>query len=103
MVESFDSIAAEPNGRYQIPRPTLADANEVLARVHGTDFPKIWSNLLAAAGLNGREADAAALDRLLAAMRTADPVTSLCGRSLAIRVATHRHLTAAHGIINSAR
>jgi hypothetical protein len=102
MLESFDSINAKPNGGYQIPRPTIADAHQVLTRLHGTDFPGIWANLLATAALNGRETDAAALDRLLTATRTADPVTSLYGRSLAIRVAAHRHLTAAHSIIRSA-
>ena len=102
MLDSFDSIDAKSDRGYQIPRPTLADVHEVLARLHGPDFPGIWSNLLATAALNGRETDADAVDRLLAATRTADPVTSLYGRSLAIRVITHRHLTAAHSIIRSA-
>jgi len=102
MLDSSDSIDARSNRENQIPRPTLADAHGVLARLHGPDFPAIWSNLLATAALNGRETDDDALDRLLAATRTADPVTSLYGRSLAIRVAARRHLTDAHSIIRSA-
>ena len=102
MPDSSDSINAKPNGGCQIPRPTVADAHQVLTRLHGPAFPGIWANLLATAALNGRETDADALDRLLAATRTADPVTSLYGRSLAIRVAAHRHLTAAHNIVRSA-
>ena len=102
MRKSIDSVDAKPNGGNQIPRPTLADAHQVLGRLHGPDFTGIWSNLLATAALTGRETDADALDRLLTATRTADPVTSLYGRSLAIRVAAHRHLTAAHNIVRSA-
>ena len=102
MLDGANSIDAKPNRGYRIPRPTLADAHQVLARLDGPDFPGIWSNLLATAALNGRETDADALDKLLTATRTADPVTSLYGRSLAIRAATHRHLTAAHSIIGSA-
>ena len=102
MPDSSDSINAKPNVGYQIPRPTVVDAHQVLTRLHGPDFPGIWANLLATAALNGRETDADALDKLLTATRTADPVTSLYGRSLAIRAATHRHLTAAHSIIGSA-
>jgi len=102
MPDSFDSIDAKPNNGCQIPRPTIADAYEILARLHGPDFPGIWAKLLATAALSGRETDADALDRLLMATRVADPVTSLYGRSLAIRVAAHRHLTEAHSIIRSA-
>jgi hypothetical protein len=102
MRDGVHSIDAKPNGRYQIRPPTIADAHEALARLHGADFAGTWSGLLATAGLTGRETGAEALDRLLAATRTADPVTSLYGRSLAIRVAAHRHLSAALNIIQSA-
>jgi len=102
VLDRLDSITAKPNNGDHIPCPTVADAYQVLARLHGPDFTRIWANILATAALSGRETDAGALDRLLTAMRAADPVTSLYGRSLAIRVASHRHLTAARKIIRSA-
>ncbi|MER7282760.1 hypothetical protein ABT369_50875 [Dactylosporangium sp. NPDC000244] len=86
-------------GPYEMSRPDLAEARESLHRLYGAGTEQLWSDLLRQAQLTGRETDPAALERLIAAMLAADPVTALCGRSLAIRAATFVRLSAVHDLI----
>src|SRR3712207_3548250 len=91
----------DPAAPYGLHRPTMDDAHDAVPRVHGAPGPHIWTQLLRTAGLSGREADPHAIERLLEAMRTADPVSRLCAHALRIRLASHTHLTAAHAMTRS--
>ncbi|MDR6324565.1 hypothetical protein [Actinoplanes couchii] len=62
-------------------------------RVHQSDAPRLWAELIRAAGLTGQEPDA--LDRLLPVMTAADPTTRLCAVALQIRVTSYDCLAAA--------
>ncbi|GAA3293337.1 hypothetical protein Dvina_20210 [Dactylosporangium vinaceum] len=89
-------------GAYGLAEPTLADARAALAAVFGSeDGNAKWQHLLHGAGLTGAETDSAALSRLIAAMRGADPVTALCGQSLAIRLDSYTRLSATHDLLRS--
>jgi hypothetical protein len=91
-----------PTGPYRLTRPDLAEAHAALQRLYRSETAAVWERLLRSARLTGRETDEQAFERLLAAMLAADPVTSLCGRGLAIRLDTYQHLAAAHTLIRSA-
>ena len=84
---------------YGLSRPTLEDARLAVHRAHAADGPRVWHQLLHAAGLSGSEPDA--LERLLALMAAADPTTRLCATALRIRVVSHEHLSAAHSNLRS--
>ena len=97
--------AARPTdaaGPYHFDRPTIAEAREAVTRLYGGAAADRWKVLLGKAGLTGNETDDASFDQLLATMLAADPVTSLCARSLAIRQATYHHLSTVHTIIRGA-
>jgi hypothetical protein len=83
-------------GPYDLSRPDLSEARESLHRLYGAETGQLWNDLLRSAQLTGRETDPASLDKLVAAMLAADPVTALCGRSIAIRAATFTRLSAVH-------
>jgi hypothetical protein len=59
-----------------------------LAEIYAEGADEVWTRMLRRAGLSGRETDPEALDRLIEVMKAADPITALCARSLAIRVAS---------------
>ena len=91
---------APATGAYGLALPTLDDARTSVVRVHGTAGADVWQDLLRTAGLTGSEQDRGALERLLAAMAAApDQVTSLCARSIRIRLTTYDRLNAAHAIV----
>lgn len=71
------------SGPYGLPRPDLDEAHVALAEI--TD--RIWQQLLHETNLTGHETDPEALDRVIEAMKSGDPITALCGRSLEVRVA----------------
>ncbi len=81
---------------YGLVRPTVDDARVAVHRAHGLGASGVWTELLAAAGLAGHETDDAALQSLLSAMATLDPITQLLARSIRIRNSTYTHLAAAH-------
>ncbi|BEL02191.1 hypothetical protein Q0Z83_003820 [Actinoplanes sichuanensis] len=76
---------------YGLTRPTMDDARAAVHRVHAGDGPRIWADLLRAAGLDGTGDHG--LDRLLAVMHQADPVSRLCALALTIRVTSHSQLS----------
>ena len=86
----------DDTGAYQLAQPTLDEARTALRRLYGPHSDDIWSTLLARAGLTGQETDLVSFDRLVSFMHSAEPITRLCGRSLAIRATAYRHLAAAH-------
>ncbi|SNY03756.1 hypothetical protein [Paractinoplanes atraurantiacus] len=81
---------------YQLARPTLQEAHCALHGMYGPHTEDIWRTLLFTAGLSGEESSAAALDRVLAVMATAEPLIRLCARSLQVRIAAHDQLARAH-------
>lgn len=83
-------------------RPDLAEARRALERIYGPEAPRIWTELLSAARLDGSETDPLAIDKLVRVMRKAAPVIVLCGEALAIRVATHDRFVRAQALIRSA-
>jgi hypothetical protein len=78
---------------YGLTRPTMDDARTAVHRVHGADGPQAWTWLLRSAGLDGAGPSDDGLDRLLAAMHDADPVSRLCAHALSIRVTSHTQLS----------
>jgi hypothetical protein len=90
-------------GPYGLPRPDLDEAHMALAEIYAEVTDQIWHQLLAEAGLTGRETDPDALDKVLEAMKTADPITQLCGRSLAIRLASFDAIATDRELVGSAR
>ncbi|MEV4283169.1 hypothetical protein [Actinoplanes xinjiangensis] len=82
-------------GAYQLAQPTLDDAYTALRGLYGPHSNDIWHTLLARAGLTGQENDLDSFDRLVSFMHGAEPMTRLCGRSLAVRSSTYRQLAAA--------
>lgn len=89
-------------GPYNLAPPTLGDAHAALQRLYGSRTDTIWQQLLATARISGHETDPDSFHRLVEAMRSSDPTTALCARSLAIRAATYTHLSAAHSLIHNA-
>jgi hypothetical protein len=87
---------------YGFSRPDLAEAREAVRALFGSQADERWTTLIAGAGLSGSERDAEALDRLVGVMLAADPITALCGRALAIRATTYRHLAEANAIVRAA-
>ncbi|WP_344651420.1 hypothetical protein [Cryptosporangium japonicum] len=82
-------------------RPDLADARRAVERIYGPQAPGIWAELLSTARLHGTETDPGAIDRLLDAMRSAAPVTALCGEALAIRLASYDRLAQVYELMRS--
>ncbi|GIE74303.1 hypothetical protein Aph02nite_02530 [Actinoplanes philippinensis] len=78
---------------YGLPRPTLDDARAAVHRVHAEDGPRVWSHLVRTAGLDGSADTSEGLERMLAAMHDADPISRLCALALRIRVTSHTQLT----------
>jgi DNA-binding transcriptional LysR family regulator len=76
---------------YGLARPTMDDARAAVHRVHAGDGPRVWAGLLRAAGTDGTGEHG--LDRLIAAMRQADPVSRLCALALTIRLDAHSQLS----------
>jgi hypothetical protein len=83
-------------------RPDLAEARRALDRIYGPEAARVWSDLLRAARLDGSETEPGAIDRLLVVMRSAAPVTALCGEALSIRVASSDRLVRAQALMRSA-
>ncbi|MFI1990970.1 hypothetical protein [Actinoplanes sp. NPDC020271] len=81
---------------YGLSRPTMADAQDAMHRVHGHTGRSAWASLLDAAKLTGAETDEPSLLRLIEAMTHLDPVSRLCAQALRIRMTSHTHLAAAH-------
>lgn len=82
-------------------RPDLAEAQRAVERIYGAQAAGIWTGLLDSAGLDGTETEPESMDRLLDVMRSAAPVTALCGEALAIRIASHDRLAQAHSLMQS--
>lgn len=82
-------------GAYQMAQPTIEDAHTALRGLYGPHSNDIWCTLLTRAGLTGQEKDLNSFDRLVSFMHGAEPLTRLCGRSLAVRSATYRQLAVA--------
>ena len=80
-------------------RPDLAEARRALERIYGTQAQTVWADLLAGAELDGGETEPDAIERLVDVMRSAAPVTALCGEALAIRVAAHDRLAQARALM----
>ncbi|HET6484620.1 MAG TPA: hypothetical protein VFG35_31895 [Actinoplanes sp.] len=93
---------ASPTGPYRLKCPTIADAHAAMTRLYGAQVDGIWAGVLAQASLRGSETGLADVKRLIAAMIAADPVTALCGRSLAIRLSAFEHLSIARTVIQDA-
>ena len=94
MLDANDRRTAGAGG-YPVSPVTLEHARVALARVHPTTAGQVWADLLAEAGLSGREVDRAALEQLLDAMSaSAAPLTALCARALRIRLSTFDRLSA---------
>ncbi|WP_328477206.1 hypothetical protein OHA21_23915 [Actinoplanes sp. NBC_00393] len=80
---------------YGLARPTVDDARAAVLRVHAGDGPRVWDQLLHAAGPQP------GIERLLDLMATSDATTRLCALALQIRLNSHTHLTAAHDMTRS--
>jgi hypothetical protein len=93
--------ASDDKGSYGLHRPTMADAQAAMNRVHAHAGRSHWARLIKAAGLTGDETDEPSLVRLIEAMRNLDPVSRLCAQALSIRLAAHTHLSAAHAMTRS--
>ncbi len=87
---------------YHMTRPDLAEAEAAIGRLYGHEAGAVWQKLLASAGLTGRETDPAAVERLAETMLAADPVLSLSGRGLMIRIKSYEYLLAAAEMIADA-
>ncbi|GLW91083.1 hypothetical protein [Actinokineospora globicatena] len=87
---------------YGFRRPTVADAENAIRRLHPTTADQVWTALRAKANLTGTEPDADALTALITAMEGTDPVLSLCAQAFRIRSGTHTALSAAHALVRSA-
>ena len=96
MVTDAMPDGADSTGPYRLARPTLPEARAALHGLYGPHTADIWQNLLFSAGLTGAETTPGSLDRLLAVMQTADPITRLCARGLQVRVAAYEQLARAH-------
>ena len=85
---------------YGLAAVVVADARQALGRVLGDRADEEWSLLSDRAGVTGAETDPEAVDRVIRAMQAwPDPVVALCGRSLLIRVSSHRHLSATQDLV----
>jgi HEAT repeat protein len=90
-------------GPYGLARPDLDEAHMALAEIYAEVTDQLWAKLLREANLDGRETDPEALDKILEIMKDSDPITALCGRSLAIRVASFDAIATDRELIGSAR
>ncbi|WP_035858756.1 hypothetical protein [Cryptosporangium arvum] len=89
------------SGPYGLPRPDLDEAHLALAEIYAEITDRIWTQILNETGLSGRETDPDALDRVIDAMKSSDPITALCGRSLEIRVAAFDAIATDRELIGS--
>ncbi|GAA0237595.1 hypothetical protein [Cryptosporangium japonicum] len=89
------------SGPYGLPRPDLDEAHQALAEIYAEITDRIWTQILHQTGLSGRETDPDALDRVIDAMKSSDPITALCGRSLEIRVAAFDAIATDRELIGS--
>lgn len=103
---------------YGLSRPTLAEVRDAIERTHGRRAGEVWAELLRrtvtggiagqmgagsadAGSLDAGSVDAGSLDAgsvdaiVAAAVASSDGITALCGRALAIRIATFDHLVVA--------
>lgn len=86
---------------YGLAPVVVSDARQALVRVLGDAAEEVWAALAARAGVTGSETEPQAVDRVIHAMQSsAEPVLVLCGRSLQIRVSSHRHLTATQRLVH---
>jgi hypothetical protein len=92
---SRDGVDPPAGAGYRLERPTLADAHTALERLYGPHTEDVWQTLLFRSGLSGHETDPVSFDRLVNCMMAAEPITRLCGRSLAVRAAAHARIPAA--------
>jgi hypothetical protein len=90
-------------GPYGLARPDLDEAHMALAEIYAEVTDQLWHQLLQKAGLTGREIDPDSLDLVLEEMKNGDPITALCGRSLAIRVASFDAIATDRELIGSTR
>jgi putative intracellular protease/amidase len=99
-----DQSRSTPSNAYGLEQPTLADARNAVYRVFpGAQGDDRWPALLATAGLAGNETDLEAVQRLVRAMTASrQAVIALCARSLNVRVAAYRHLSATHELVSGA-
>lgn len=97
------SVSPSPDtaGPYHFSRPDINEAREAIHRLYGSSS-EVWTTLLSRAGLSGHETDDASYDRLITTMLAADPVISLCARSLQIRMTTYKALSDVHTLISGA-
>ena len=94
-------MPADSLAEYRLIRPTVADVLVAVYRAHGPNAASVWTQLLVAAGLAGHETDDRALNRLLDAMTTQDPVSAISARSLRIRLKTFDNLAVAQGRLSA--
>jgi hypothetical protein len=85
---------------YGLAMPTCRDVRDSLERIYGPSGAAVWERLVRESGIDGHEQGPEALRRLLVAMEANDdPVVALCGTSMAIRLTSFDHLSAAHAAI----
>lgn len=94
------SLPSPDTGAYGLPMPTWRDARESLERVYGPAGAAVWERLVRQAGTAAHDHGRESLERVLAVMAAdGDPVVTLCGSSMLIRLASYDHLSAVHAAI----
>src|SRR5689334_6918732 len=86
------SDVSTPDPGYDLEMPTLATARTALKGFYGPHSEDVWRTLLFISGLTGEETDSTAFGRLISSMQTAEPMTRLCARGLAVRAAAYERL-----------
>ena len=83
--------------RYDLARPTVGQVRQSLERLVPNDFETVWTGLLEESGIHGTEQDRESLERLLTVMTlSVHPITAICARAQAVRLASFDHLSADH-------
>jgi hypothetical protein len=83
--------------RYDLARPTVGHVRQSLERLVPEDFDSVWNGLLEESGIHGFEQDRESLERLLTVMTlSVHPITAICARAQAVRLASFDHLSANH-------
>jgi hypothetical protein len=83
--------------RFDLARPTVGQVRQSLARLAPEDFESVWSDLCQETGIRGTEQDRESLERLLTVMTlSVHPITAICARAQAVRLASFDHLSADH-------
>ena len=83
--------------RYDLARPTVGQVRQSLERLVPDDFETVWTGLLEESGIHGCEQDRESLERLLTVMTlSVHPITAICARAQAVRLASFDHLSANH-------